>query len=79
MQTSNLINVKNVFYAKRLLNEAIDGYYFFNDDDIEDTIDYLLITLSGESKRSVFNIIWFDPCYKEIKDKISGVVDDIYK
>lgn len=45
MQTqsnSTLINRKYDFYAKRLIQDALSGFYFFQDDEIENHIEKVL-------------------------------------
>lgn len=38
---SNVIMRKNHFYAKRLVQEALSGFYAFADDEIENEIERL--------------------------------------
>lgn len=39
---NNVIMRRNHFYAKRLIQEALSGFYYFEDDDIENDIERLM-------------------------------------
>lgn len=80
MQASNLIDISSQFYGKRLLNEALDGFYYFN-DDIEEILDEIMFDCQDDNfpvKPGVYAAIWFLPEYKKVKEEICRLGKVIY-
>ena len=64
-----------VKFGKKILGFALDGYYYFEDDEIEDKIDQAEIRFGKLGRAAIRNFIW---SHDKIRAKICQVGLDIY-
>lgn len=64
-----------VKFGKKILGFALDGFYYFDDDEIEDKIDQAEIRFGKLGRAAIRNFIW---SHDKIRAKICQVGLDIY-
>lgn len=77
MQASNdkKLRKQMLKYGRKLLGYALDGFYYFDDDEIEDKIDQAELKFLSKGRPAVRNYIW---SHEHIRAKICQVAFDIY-